>query len=416
MQMPFDFCRPPVKVTFDFIDCTNNNGEADKLLLIEIPQSLKMHTNHKDQVYYRIGDESRKLSFNERLQLMYDKGEIVFENTFIERANIEDINISLVEDYRNLKGSIKTPLEFLESALKLIQEDSMGYKIKAACILLFGKEPETFFPRARIRFLKYEGTEERSGTELNLIKDKIFTGPLKNLLENTIEFVKTQIKDYSRLGTDGKFETIKGYPDFSIEEGIVNSVIHRDYSISGTDIHIKMFSDRLEIHSPGKLPGLVKIHNMRNVHFSRNPQIASVLADYKYVKELGEGVDRMYKEMAKNGNPLPEYGENDFMIKLVLKSNPNVMQLSSIQQAMGRLNRKTEQKNRTKKNKSKESIEKTERKVLEEIRNNANISREEIAGKLSLSPSTVQRRLNSLRKKGKIERIGPDKGGYWKVT
>ncbi|RJQ26650.1 winged helix-turn-helix transcriptional regulator [Candidatus Parcubacteria bacterium] len=429
MQMPFDFCRPPVKVNFDFIDCINNNREADKLLIIEIPQSLKVHSNHKDEVYYRIGDESRKLSFNERLQLMYDKGEIVFENTFIERANIEDINISLVEDYRNIKGSTKTPLEFLESGLKLIEKDSKGYKIKAACILLFGKEPESFFPRARVRFLKYEGTEEKTGTELNLIKDKIFTGPLKNLLDNTIEFVKTQVKDYSRLGADGKFETIKEYPDFAIEEGIVNSVIHRDYGISGTDIHIKMFSDRLEVHSPGRLPGLVRIHNMRGIHFSRNPQIASVLADYKYVKELGEGVDRMYKEMSKNGNPLPEYSENDFMIKLILRSNPDVIQLSAIQQIAGRTNRKIEQKNRTEKsnrkieqknrtekNKSKKSVEESELKVLEEIRNNGNISREEISKKLSLSPSTVQRRLDSLKKKGKIIRIGPDKGGYWKIN
>jgi ATP-dependent DNA helicase RecG len=257
-----------------------------------------------------------------------------------------------------------------------------------------------------------------------LIKDKIFTGALKKLLDNAIEFVKTQVKDYSRLGSDGKFETIKEYPDFAIEEAIVNAVTHRDYSISGTDIHIKMFNDRLEVDSPGKFPGLVRLHNMRNVHFSRNPQIASVLADYRYVKELGEGIDRMYKEMQFNGNALPEYVENDFMIKLILRSNPKVTDLAHANKEIDQKNRseksirKTDQKNRSEKvsSKSKKSVIESELNVFEEIKNNPSISREEISKKLSLSSAIIKRRIDSLKKKGKIERIGADKGGYWKIN
>lgn len=68
---------------------------------------------------------------------------------------------------------------------------------------------------------------------------------------------------------------------------IVNSIAHRDYNITGTDIQIKMFDDHLTVESPGQLPGLVRTSNMREMHFSRNPKIIEFLHVYEYVKEFG---------------------------------------------------------------------------------------------------------------------------------
>ena len=132
--------------------------------------------------------------------------------------------------------------------------------------------------------------------------------------EKALEFVRSQIKERTYLGADTRFVAEPEYPEFAWKELIVNAVAHRDYSIKGTDIQIKMFDDRLTIESPGTLPGIVRLNNMRHVHFSRNPKIAQFLHEYEYVQEFGEGVDRLYEVMETAGLPQPEYRVEAFML------------------------------------------------------------------------------------------------------
>ncbi len=120
------------------------------------------------------------------------------------------------------------------------------------------------------------------------------------------------------LGANGKFVTEEEYPKFVRQELIVNAVTHRAYSISGTDIQIKMFDNRIVVESPGKLPGLVKTDNMRYTHFSRNPKIAEFLKAYNFVKEYGEGVNRMCIELETVGLKEPEYYTNAFMLQATI--------------------------------------------------------------------------------------------------
>ncbi len=117
------------------------------------------------------------------------------------------------------------------------------------------------------------------------------------------------------LGENGIFRTDREYPKFVIQEMVVNSVCHRDYSIKGTEIQIKMFDDRIVFETPGKLPGIVRTDNIRHTHFSRNPKIAEYLKAYDYVKEFGEGVDRMCRELTAIGTREPLYSLVAFIMK-----------------------------------------------------------------------------------------------------
>lgn len=81
-----------------------------------------------------------------------------------------------------------------------------------------------------------------------------------------------------------------------------------------------MFDDRITVESPGSLPGIVRLNNLRTVHFSRNPKIAEFLHQYDYVKEFGEGVDRMFNEMENAGLPDPEYTDNAFMLNVTIRN------------------------------------------------------------------------------------------------
>ena len=192
--------------------------------------------------------------------------------------------------------------------------------MSGAAILLFGKNPQLFFERARVRFIRYEGTEAKVGAAMNVIKDKIFEGRILDLVEKTIEFVRDQIKEHTYLGPDARFVTEPEYPEFVWKELIVNAIAHRDYSIKGTDIQIKMFDDHITVESPGTLPGIVRLNNMREIHFSRNPKIAALLHEYEYVREFGEGIDRMFFEMKQAGLPEPEYRTEAFMVYATIKN------------------------------------------------------------------------------------------------
>ncbi len=84
---------------------------------------------------------------------------------------------------------------------------------------------------------------------------------------------------------------------------------------------MKIFDDHITVESPGIFPGLVRPKNIRTTHFSRNPKIAAYMHEYKLVKEYGEGVDRMYREMAAAGNPEPEFKKQDFMVLATIREN-----------------------------------------------------------------------------------------------
>ena len=140
-------------------------------------------------------------------------------------------------------------------------------QISSAAILLFGKNPQLYFPRARVRFIRYEGTEERVGTQMNVIKDVIFEGNILKMITDAVAYPDTQIKEKTYLGEDGLFVTEEEYPKFVRQEIIVNAVTHRDYSIRGTDIQIKMFDNHIAVESSWKLPGLVRADNIRFTRF-----------------------------------------------------------------------------------------------------------------------------------------------------
>jgi len=155
---------------------------------------------------------------------------------------------------------------------------------------------------------------------MNVIKDQKFKGRILDQVQNMLAFVKTQIREYTKLGEGAVFQTIPEYPEFCWTELIVNAVAHRDYSIKGTDIQIKMYDDHFDVESPGLLPGIVRVNNIREFHFSRNPKIVELLTEYDLVKEYGEGVDRIFRDMEEAGLPEPVYRQSDFMLYATLKN------------------------------------------------------------------------------------------------
>ena len=409
LRTPLDFCAPSVSVTTEYVPCTDAEGRDNHVLLMHVPASPRLHANHADEVFWRVGDKSRKLTFDERLQLMYDKGERYYEDSTAYDATLDDIDMDAVKAYTKQIGYGKSAMEYLQENKNFVTYQGDIPQISTACILLFGKHPQTFFPRARVRFIKYFGTEEKVGREMNVIKDVPFDGRILEQIQKAVEYLETQVKEHSYLGEDGIFKKDREYPKFVIQEMVVNSVCHRDYSIKGTEIQIKMFDDRLVFETPGKLPGIVRPDNIRHTHFSRNPKIAEYLKAYDYVKEFGEGVDRMCRELSALGVREPQYNLVAFIMKATVCAN--VLDEG----------KETTQKNypeTAQKLPKSLSVEITpiQRSIVEYIIQNPYAGRVEIASQLgNITEDGVKYNLKVLQQKGILKRVGPAKGGHWKI-
>lgn len=399
LRVPFDYCNPSVRVTTETVECKDKDGNLNHLLIMTIPQSSELHANQQDEVYYRMGDKSKKLNFDERLQLMYAKGSRYYENEPVFRSTLDDIDMDFVAEYCKKIGYTKSPEEYIRQNKDYIVKHDGREEMSGAALLLFGADPQRFFPRARVRFIRYDGTEAKVGTQMNVIKDEVFSGRILDMVQQALDFVRSQIKERTRLGGDGRFVTTPEYPEFAWKESIVNAVAHRDYSIKGTDIQIKMFDDRITVESPGILPGIVRLSNLRTVHFSRNPKIAEFLHQYDYVKEFGEGVDRMFKEMENAGLPAPEYSDNVFMLNVTIRNGAINEKSGVINGAInGAIN-----------------LSSTERAVLEAIIDTPNITKEKLQIVTSLGKGTIDRAIKTLKEKEIIKRVGSNKNGYWEM-
>ena len=272
--------------------------------------------------YLRVGDSSRKLSADMLASLEYSKGIKSFEARIVEDAALEDLDPDLIQQYTALLSpAISTPLDVLKGR-GLIREKNGVFLITVAAILLFGKRPSQFLPGARVRFLRYEGVSAGVGSHFNLVKDITIEQPLHRTISETRDLLETQMREFQQLDRDGIFKRIPEYPSFAWLEGLVNAVAHRDYSLQGDYIRITMFDDRIEFSSPGRLPSIVTVDNIQSTRFSRNPMIARVLSDFGWVRELNEGVKRIYTDMASFFLDPPLFTEpNGNTVLLILRNN-----------------------------------------------------------------------------------------------
>ena len=316
--------------------------------------------------------------------------------------------MDFVAEYCKKIGYGKSAEEYIRQNNDYVVQHDGREEMSGAALLLFGKNPQRFFQRARVRFIRYDGIEAKVGTEMNVIKDEVFNGRILDIVRQALDFVRSQIKERTRLGNDGRFVTTSEYPEFAWKEIIINAIAHRDYSIKGTDIQIKMFDDRITVESPGNLPGIVRLNNLRTVHFSRNPKIAEFLHQYEYVKEFGEGIDRMFNEMENAGLPDPEYTDNAFMLNVTIRNRATSGEIN------GELNGENGEIN-GELNPALLYLGKSELAIYHLIEKAPQNSRQEIADQLNISTRTVDRAMKALTLKDLIVREGSKKTGYWKI-
>ena len=307
LRAAYEYCVPSVQIEYQFAPYRGR-----QILIIDVPVSPRIHSHNNGRVYLRVLDRDQPLSADETLRVAFAKGQASYETQPVRGATLEDVDLNLVEEYARLRG-LEQPTERILRGLNLLVEDTLT----VAGVLLFAREPARWMPRAGVDFLKFEGTTVELGEAFNLVKREELGAPLPHLIRRTWDLVGTFVRTRRRLRGLEMVEQPE-YPDFAWREVIVNAIAHRDYSITGTAIQVRMFDDRLEVESPGGLPGIVTVENIRRRHFSRNPHIVGVLKAWHYMEELGFGVDRVFREMEAAGAPSPLITDNRGVVTVTL--------------------------------------------------------------------------------------------------
>lgn len=145
LRAPFDFCQPTVKVEIEKIPCSDYEGRDNHIVLMHIEPSSEVHANQADEVFMRVGDKSKKLTFEERTQLMYDKGERFFEDKPVPEVDLDDIDMEFVKSYIDKIGYKKTAREYLKENKGFVKQKNGKIQVSTAAILLFGKIHKIIF-------------------------------------------------------------------------------------------------------------------------------------------------------------------------------------------------------------------------------------------------------------------------------
>lgn len=305
-QAAMDFTEPPVRHRFETLPCTNRHGDIDEIVVIEVEASEYVHHNVRGDTYLRIGDENRKLGAFEARELEYDKGQSVYDGSAVPDATPDDLDDRLIDKYLRRVRANSAGSEVLQSRGLIALHNGVS-RPTVAGLLVLGKTPQVWFPHAQLRLLEYRGPSRETGSRANVVRDIRIEGPLSQQIDRARRTLRRWLPTAIRLADEGRFGRASVIPEYAWLEAIVNAVVHRSYTIGGDHTRVEAFSDRMEVESPGRLPGLVRIENIRSTRFARNPRIARALADLGYGRELGEGVNRMFEEMERVGLPDPLY-------------------------------------------------------------------------------------------------------------
>jgi ATP-dependent DNA helicase RecG len=278
--------------------------QGKPVLWILIPAGLPNIYSLAGRYYGREHTRNELLSAGRLRKLLVERGVINFESRLPEDAKLEDLERAQIEHYLQLIDlPLDTPPETLLVQRGCLKLDDGRYIPTYAGLLLFGKSPQQWLPTATILGVRFRGETFSD----RFIKQEI-TGSLPKQLQDASAFLSDQLVREVQI-TGLTHTNVWAYPFDVVRELLVNAVAHRDYNQQGDSIHINLFSDRMEIHSPGVLPGPVTLENLLQARFSRNPVIMQILSDLGFGERIGYGLDRAVTVLRDQGFPPPEFAE-----------------------------------------------------------------------------------------------------------
>lgn len=310
-------CRPPVAARWH-----QAAAEEGLAFAIVVTRSPELHSLADGRVLIRAGAENRPLSGEEIRQLAATKSSGDFEAEPAPGARRDDFDEEVITEFVikwQERQHREWPRPVDDLLLRVGALDESG-RPTVAGVLMFASNPQAFLPQSGLTFVKFVGTLPRGETgQPGYGRREEISGPLARIIQRTWEVVGEEMRT-GAVVTGLEREERTEYPVAAVREALVNAVAHRDYRLGGRRIEVRMFADRMEITSPGGLPGFITVDNIIEEHFSRNPRIVSGLYQWGYIEELGLGVDLMIDEMVRAGHPPPQFRDTPYSFTVTLQN------------------------------------------------------------------------------------------------
>ncbi|HEX5716644.1 MAG TPA: RNA-binding domain-containing protein, partial [Thermoanaerobaculia bacterium] len=302
-------CAPPIQPGIRKFLLADSDGIGRPVLLCEIRKSPYTHSTNKGRWYVRIGSQKRNLTGQELSRLFQQRGRsYVFDEQPVTTASQDDLDRRALETFFSTQPTIPW-VDLLRNTKVLTTDEGDLDRPTVAGLLAFGKRVRDHLHSAYIEAAIYRGSERDSN---DLVHSQVIEGTVADQIDEAIGFV-----DRFMLRPARKSLGREDFPQYAlgaIYEAVVNAVAHRDYSRSGAKIRLYLFSDRLELYSPGELPDNLTLENMQSRVFTRNQLLVGFLSRMRsqrtgqaFLESRGEGVQRILRESEQLSGRRPEY-------------------------------------------------------------------------------------------------------------
>lgn len=301
-------CRDKIRpAIIPFFEIVRDVESGKDVAIVSVTRGYDVHSlwhNNSNKYYIRVGTQSREATPEELARLFQQRGSIRAELRPVSGATLADLDRRRLRDYFGRIRQQVVPSDEDDAGWRtlLINTEIMIEEgVTVGGLLLFGTTPNRFLPHSGIDAVAFPGVEkdyaarERAGLRGPMTPLIAADGAVveNGLVEQAIEFVRRNTPVTATLENDARRIERRTYPPEVIREAIVNALIHRDYLLTSTDIELAIYSDRLEVISPGRLPNGITPDRMRTgCRAARNQLLKDVMRDYGYLEHMGMGVPR----------------------------------------------------------------------------------------------------------------------------
>jgi len=291
------------------VGCTLRDGAAGSVVFLRVQKSTRVHSIVDDGTFIRLGKGNKELTAPEINELSFARGTITAESQ-LEDVDIELLNTDYWKAYTQQRRLTRPIREAMLHAGLAKRTNGKRILPTRAAVLLFAEDPSGVLAgKAAVRIFHYRGNRMQTDPNTNLLRPpRTVGGPLYQQINDATKAVVDELASGVHMGPLG-FEIVQRYPLRVLKEAITNAVIHRDYRLAA-DIHVRIFSDHIEVESPGLLVGPVTVANIwkAGTH-SRNPLLVNSLREFPTPPNLdaGEGVRMMLGTMWDTGLYPPLY-------------------------------------------------------------------------------------------------------------
>ena len=374
-------CKPGLSVEL---------AQVGEVVTVGVPEGSEKPYSCGSGYYRRLNGTTQKMSHDELRIMFAENDPLPYEVRTVRRFAFADISREKIRAFTREAdihvGHAAIP-DFLRS-LNVADET----RVRNAGILFFARDVHRHILHAETTLLAFKGTDRLHIYDRLDVRDDLLTQ-----FDEAVAFLKKHLNVRSEIrGLDRK--DIYEIPLEVLREAVVNALMHRDYSMTGTQVFVEVHDDRVEIVNPGALPKGLSVRELGTVSIRRNQIIADLFSRLHKVERTGMGIRKMKEAMRKAGLPKPEFHADTFF-RAVFYRSPEY----ALKETTGE---KTREKTR----------EKRVEKILALLRSDPSLTTADLAQATSLTVKGVEWNLKKLKDAGRIRRVGPDKGGYWEVV